>query len=1032
MGFVKLFNLKFLFLFLVIGFFLSTIIRGISYQENEFAKDEDNNKIVFMTIENDLAFVYISNTDGSENRLVFSEDAKILPGMFSKFITLSPDNQKIAYVTADDPSMRNAVLWIINVDGTNKKPIGFFENNFWTAELTWSPDSSQLAYVVLSGFNFVPGESSDIHLWRVDINTLQHYLVTNSPEFNSTLFGKIPKIIHWTESTKIEFVDIENKILYKVDINTNIIEKSGLLSYKEKFFPSFPYGITLPCPVPILNQNDPRWKNTPLNGCPGLTIGSAGCVLTSVAMVFKYYGGTYLPPDLNNCMGNYACPFDWYYSLNCKGGANVNNIYAGIAFSWSRLDQELSVGRPVIVKMRKNACGTCEGTECHFVVVTGGSGQVPSGYTINDPWDGTTYKTLNNYTSVGYQLCNLYIYTGTATCCTDPYEPNDSSPNAYGPIIPGVPYEGKICTSSDVDWFKVNISTPGTISLSLTVPSSNDYDMELYNPAGVWVAGSYNGTGASESINYNTSTTGNYYLRIYGYNGSYNTTNSYTLTFNFITPGNLSVSPADGLSSSGPVGGPFSPSSKAYTLQNTGGSSLNWTASKTQNWVSLSSTSGTLAPGQSTSVTISINSNANNLSAGTYTDTVNFTNTTNGLGNTTRTVTLTVSSSPGWLQVTPNLNYGFYIFRGGPVPSITGTYTLQNTGGTAINYQITKTKNWLDISLPTSGTLNPGQSTNKTVSINSNCLTLMEGTYSDTITFTNTTNGNGNTTRTVELGVNYNMWITVRGTNNQIYQRELTPTGSLSSWRPLAGYTNKTPASAMFNNRNYIIVKSDINNDIWLNSVQPNPARTFGTWLKIDGATPDKMAAAVFNNRLYIVVRGMDNRIYYRYMTTDGAWSSWSTVPGGNTNVPPAIAAFNNYLYLIVKDVTDNKIWRNKMSTAGTWSGWQLMDGLSPSTSALTEFNGLLYIVVRGSDNRLYIRSMNTSEVFTSWVGLSGWTDDSPAICSYNNKLYLVVKGLGSNDIWYNSMTTAGSWGTWVKMDGASPVTASVVAPKID
>jgi hypothetical protein len=106
--------------------------------------------------------------------------------------------------------------------------------------------------------------------------------------------------------------------------------------------------------------------------------------------------------------------------------------------------------------------------------------------------------------------------------------------------------------------------------------------------------------------------------------------------------GVLSVIPADGLSSSGNSGGPFNPSSKAYTLQNTGGRSIDWTASKTQPWVSLSGSAGTLASGDSTTVTITINSVANSLSPGSYTDTLTITNTTNGSGNTTRSVSLTV------------------------------------------------------------------------------------------------------------------------------------------------------------------------------------------------------------------------------------------------------------------------------------------------------------------------------------------------------------------------------------------------------
>ena len=58
-----------------------------------------------------------------------------------------------------------------------------------------------------------------------------------------------------------------------------------------------------------------------------------------------------------------------------------------------------------------------------------------------------------------------------------------------------------------------------------------------------------------------------------------------------------------------------------------GGANLNWTATNTANWLTLSITGGTLAPGAGTNVTVSLNANANSLAAGSYSDTVSFTNT---------------------------------------------------------------------------------------------------------------------------------------------------------------------------------------------------------------------------------------------------------------------------------------------------------------------------------------------------------------------------------------------------------------------
>jgi hypothetical protein len=122
------------------------------------------------------------------------------------------------------------------------------------------------------------------------------------------------------------------------------------------------------------------------------------------------------------------------------------------------------------------------------------------------------------------------------------------------------------------------------------------------------------------------------------------TLGTFNVAISTASPGVLGVSPTGGLTSSGAVGGPFSPSSIIYTLTNSGGTTLNWTASKTANWVSLSATSGSLAAGASTTVTVSLNSNADGLAAGSYNDTVSFVNATSGDGNTSRSVMLDVTS----------------------------------------------------------------------------------------------------------------------------------------------------------------------------------------------------------------------------------------------------------------------------------------------------------------------------------------------------------------------------------------------------
>jgi len=132
-------------------------------------------------------------------------------------------------------------------------------------------------------------------------------------------------------------------------------------------------------------------------------------------------------------------------------------------------------------------------------------------------------------------------------------------------------------------------------------------------------------------------------------NGSYHT-NELSVTIEFEkTPGVLSVSPPEDFKSAGPdETDRFLPTNKTYTLRNSGGSPIKFSASKNQSWLQLSVTSGTLKPKESIQVTVSIDESADKLKAGEYTDVLTFTNSTNGKGNTTRKVTLDVGEIQVW------------------------------------------------------------------------------------------------------------------------------------------------------------------------------------------------------------------------------------------------------------------------------------------------------------------------------------------------------------------------------------------------
>jgi hypothetical protein len=121
----------------------------------------------------------------------------------------------------------------------------------------------------------------------------------------------------------------------------------------------------------------------------------------------------------------------------------------------------------------------------------------------------------------------------------------------------------------------------------------------------------------------------------------------------------LRIAPTAGLVASGDAGGPFTPDSKVYTLENLGDTAINYTVTTDQTWVSLSSTSGSLMADETVDVTVSINAGANALPIGVHDGTVNFFNTTNGIGDTSRPVSVAVGvpsaaytfnmdTDPGW------------------------------------------------------------------------------------------------------------------------------------------------------------------------------------------------------------------------------------------------------------------------------------------------------------------------------------------------------------------------------------------------
>ena len=294
------------------------------------------------------------------------------------------------------------------------------------------------------------------------------------------------------------------------------------------------------------------------------------------------------------------------------------------------------------------------------------------------------------------------------------------------------------------------LNNTGLSSLNWTASVSNNW-LSLSASSGSLAAGASTNITVSVNANANALAIGSYTNLVSFVNGGGAGSTTRSASLQVSTPPTLAVSPATALSATGPQGGSFSPSSLVYTLSNTGLGTLTWSSSTSDNWLTLSITTGTLGTGGSTNVTVSLNANANALATGAYTNSITFTNLTSG-DVVIRSADITVLA-PAALTVSPATALNASGTAGGPFSPASQIYTLSNTGAAELSWSANRGSTWLALSA-TSGSIPGGSSTNLTISLNANANSLAAGSYTDTVSFVNLSNNAGTTNRLATLTVN--------------------------------------------------------------------------------------------------------------------------------------------------------------------------------------------------------------------------------------------------------------------------------------
>ncbi|NUM35643.1 MAG: IPT/TIG domain-containing protein [Candidatus Brocadiae bacterium] len=350
----------------------------------------------------------------------------------------------------------------------------------------------------------------------------------------------------------------------------------------------------------------------------------------------------------------------------------------------------------VVIDDREITCytpaATSPGTKTLTVVAKGGSGILSDGFTyvngspvvsITQPKSGDTFFTpatilvsadATDSKLKGRTISRVEFYHGSTLIGTDTDEPyaylwENAPVGNYDLTAKAYDNHESSTTSSAVN---ITVTNPvPTVTITAPTDGSNfvapaninieadALDQNLFGKSkgrSVTLVEFYNGTtllGTDSTAPYswawNDVPEGNYAIqaKVYDNEGASSTSNTVNIAVN--PEGNISVTPQEGFVSQGKPGGPFDPATKEYTIT-ASHSSISWEVTCNADWVSINPSTGTAIPGTPSVVTISFNSNANELPDGAYNANLTFTNHTSSQSEIIRTVSLNVQNN--WSQAT--------------------------------------------------------------------------------------------------------------------------------------------------------------------------------------------------------------------------------------------------------------------------------------------------------------------------------------------------------------------------------------------
>lgn len=173
-----------------------------------------------------------------------------------------------------------------------------------------------------------------------------------------------------------------------------------------------------------LSQRDSKWASARLGNVNATTIGSHGCVITSMSMLACYYNHLLTPDQLNDFLVKNSL----YYDGNLFVNGSITKLFSDIKFDKvefcettpapiAEIKRYIDMGMPTVVALMNQGIR-------HYILVIGYQGNK---IIANDPWQGDTVAINDRWGDPAAKILQVNFFSGSVP-----------SQNSAQDVTPGV------------------------------------------------------------------------------------------------------------------------------------------------------------------------------------------------------------------------------------------------------------------------------------------------------------------------------------------------------------------------------------------------------------------------------------------------------------------------------------------------------------------------------------------------------------------------------------------------------------------